>query len=147
METIDLKKEIKYIEQYIALRNSHIDLLLTNSVNKNDTLKWLEKKEIEIRGIVECNKLLGVVILYIAKGGEIAVFVKDKNRGIGKQLISIIEEIAKKNNLHFVFAWVLKDNNNAKKLFEKCGFLQEGFELKEYNGILFEGVKYTKFLY
>ncbi len=147
MKTIDLKKEIRFIEQYITLRNNYSDLLLTNPVNKNDTLKWFENKEIEISGIIEKDKLIGVVILYINKGGEVAVFVKDRNKGIGKQLISIIEEIAKKHNLNFIYAWVLKCNNNAKKLFEKCGFFKEGFEFKKYNGVLFEGIKYKKFLF
>jgi phosphinothricin acetyltransferase len=146
MKTIDLKKEIRYIEQYIALRNNYSDLLLTNPINKNDTLKWFKNKKIEIRGIIEREELIGIVILYINKGGEVTIFVKDKHRGLGKQLISIVEKIAKENNLCFIYAWVLKDNNNAKKLFEKCGFSQEGVEFKKYNEILFEGIQYKKFL-
>ncbi len=146
MRVIDLKEETGYIEQYIHLRNSHIDMLLTSPVNKDDTMKWLERRDVEIRGVVDGDVLAGVVILYLGREGEVAFFAKDKNKGMGTRLLSIIEDIARKMNLPFIWAWVLKDNKIAKHVFEKSGFLNDGVQTREHDGILYDGVKYKKLL-
>lgn len=146
MRVIDLKEETGYIEQYIHMRNSYIDMLLTSPVNKNDTVKWLQRKDVEIRGVVDGGVLVGVVILYLGREGEVAFFVKDKNKGIGSRLLSIVEDVARKMNLPFIWAWVLKDNTIAKRVFEKSGFINEGAQTRQRNGILYDGIKYKKLL-
>jgi len=146
MRVIDLKGETEYIEQYIHLRNSYVDMLLTSFVNKNDTIKWLQSKDVEIRGVVDGEVLEGVVILYLGREGEVAFFAKERNKGIGTMLLSIAEDIAASRNMPYIWAWVLKDNMIAKHVFEKSGFLNEGAQTRNHNGISYDGVKYKKLL-
>jgi ribosomal protein S18 acetylase RimI-like enzyme len=146
METIDLKKEKDFVNQYVQLRNTYAELLLTSPMNISKTKEWLKKNDIEIRALVEDDILLGVVILYQNKEGEISFFVKDPNKGIGSRLLNIIEGIARKKNLKSIWAWVLKENLIAQKVFEKKGFIKEGKSEKEYKGMVREGIKYKKYL-
>lgn len=146
METIDLKKKKNFVDQYVQLRNTHTELLLTSPMNISATKEWLEKNDIEIRALAEDNILLGVVILYQNKEGEISFFVKAPSKGIGSRLLNIIEEVARKKNLRSIWAWVLKENLIAQKVFEKKGFIREGTSEKEYKGVVREGIKYKKYL-
>jgi len=147
MEIIDFKEKEYFIEQYVHLRNSYTDLLLTSPVNIPETKECLKKtNDIEIRGIVQDNILLGVVILYLNREGEIAFFVKKQNQGMGSRLLEIIEGVAKEKNLRSIWGWVLKENLIAQRVFEKKGFIKEGRSEREYRGIINHGIKYKKFL-
>lgn len=146
MIIIDLKEKESFLEQYIHLRNGYTELLLTSYVVISDTKEWLKRSDIEIKGIAQNGILLGVVILYLSKGGEIAFFVKDKNKGIGTKLLEIIEKVAKEKTLKSIWGWVLEDNIIAQRVFEKKGFVKEEITKREYNGIIKQGVKYKKCL-
>lgn len=145
LKSVNLKKGY-FIRQYVDLRNSYRELLLTSSVNLGETRKWLKRKDIEVYGVVQDNILLGAVILYINRDGEIALFARDPDRKIGSRLIGIIEEVAREKNLRFVRGWVLKDNSIAQKVFKKNGFEEEGTSKRKYKGIVKTGVKYKKLL-
>ena len=123
MLVIDLKQHQEFLEQYIALRNRYVDVLLTSPVKLEETQKWFADKHVEIRGIVQGQSLLGVVLLYLDKGGEVAFFVREPNKGIGSQLLSIIKQIANDKGLTSIWAWVLHDNINAQKAFEKTPYV------------------------
>jgi len=145
MKIIDLKKEEFFIEQYVNLRNSYVKLLLTLPVNISETKEWLKRNDIEIRGLAQDNVLLGVVILYLSRDGEIAFFAKQVNKRIGSRLLKIIKEVAKEKKLKFIWAWVLKDNFIAQRVFEKNGFVrgeisERIYNKKEYRGIIFRRV-------
>lgn len=58
---------------------------------------------------------------------EVAFVVRDdyQNRGIGKELISYLTYLAKKNGLHGFGAQVLMDNKQMLHLFERMGFAVE----------------------
>ena len=144
MEIIDLKKEKSFIEQYVQLRNKYTELLLALPVNILDTKEWLKKNDVEIRGIVQNNVLLGVTILYLSKGGEVSFFVKDKNAGLGSKLLDIIDEIAKDKRMESVWAWVLDYNFIAQKVLEKKGYIKQGMSEREYGGTVKQGFKYKK---
>jgi len=147
MEIIDFKEKEYFIEQYVHLRNSYTDLLFTSPVNIPETKEWLKKKnDIEIRGLVQDDILLGVVILYLNREGEIAFFVKNQNKGIGGQLLHIIVEVAKKKDMKFIWGWVLKDNFIAQRVFQKNGFVKESISEREYKGIIKYGIMYKKYL-
>lgn len=146
MEIIDLKEEEYYIEQYIDLRNSYSELLLTLPVNTTGTKEWLNNDDIEIRGLVQDYILLGVVILYLNKCGEIAFFVKDQNKGMGSKLVSIIEEVAKEKKLLSVWGWALEDNFIAQRVFEKNGFAKESISERRHKGKIRLGINYKKYL-
>jgi RimJ/RimL family protein N-acetyltransferase len=144
MKVVDLKEEEDLIKQYVDLRNSYADLLLTSPVNVPETKKWLKKNEIEIRGVVEDGALLGVAILYLNRSGEIAFFTKYKNKGIGGRLLYIIKEVAARRYLKSVWAWVLNDNFIAQRVFKKNGFVKEGISEREYNNKIFSGIIFKK---
>jgi N-acetylglutamate synthase-like GNAT family acetyltransferase len=146
MDIIDLRKREDFINQYVQLRNAYAELLLTSPVNVSETREWLQKNDIEIRSLVENDVLLGVVILYLNKEGEISFFAKDLNKGIGSRLLNIVEEVAKKKNLKSIWAWVLEENLIAQKAFERGGFKKESVSEKEYKGIVRKGIQYKKYL-
>jgi RimJ/RimL family protein N-acetyltransferase len=143
---IDLKKDKKFIEQYVELRNKYTDLLLTDSVDISGTEEWLKKSNIEIRAIVEDDILHGVVILYLNRDAEVAFFAKEKSKGTGSKLLQIIEKVAKQKELPYIWAWVLEENLIAQRVFEKAGFKREGIDEREYKGLIRKGVNFRKML-
>lgn len=144
IKIIDFKKDESFIAQYVDLRNRYIELLLTNTVTVTETKEWLTNKDVEVRCVIEDNVLIGAVILYLKRKGEIAIFVKDQKRGIGTELLKVIGKVAKEKNLNSIWAWVLKDNFIAQRVFEKNGFVKEGANEREYKGIIKHGIKYKK---
>ena len=146
MKIIDLKKEEFFIEQYVNLRNSYVKLLLTLPVSISETKEWLKRNDIEIRGFVQDNLLLGVVILYLNRDSEIAFFVKYPKKGIGSKLLKIIEKVAKEKDLEFIWSWVLKDNFIAQRVFEKNGFVREKITERMHNKKEYRGITFRKTL-
>ncbi|MBI4690946.1 MAG: GNAT family N-acetyltransferase [Nitrospirae bacterium] len=144
MRYVDIKEDENIIEQYISLRNRYTELLLTLPVNIDETKEWIGRNDIEVRGIVQDGILLGAAILYLSRDGEIAFFVEDQNRGIGGSLLEMIEKVAGDKGLKSVWAWVLKDNLIAQRVFEKNGYLRENDSERNYKGILRQGIKFVK---
>lgn len=143
-KVIDLKKDESFIPQYVDLRNRYSELLLTNPIAVNETKLWLMNEDVEVRCLIEDGILTGAAILYLNKKGEISFFARDPNKGIGSRLLAIIENVGRGRNLQSVWAWVLKENVIAQKVFEKNGFIREGIIEKECRGMLREGIKYQK---
>jgi len=142
MNSVDLKKCPQLLNQYIELRNTYIDMLLTEPINKADTLLWLEKNNVELMGLEENGVLEGVVILYLEKGGEVAFFSREKNKGIGTRLLTLVEDVAKIRKLPEIHAWIRMDNPIAGHVFLKCGYSHTGkmdkiFRDKPYPGFIF----------
>lgn len=144
---VDLKKETDFIEQYVNLRNGYCDVLLTSPINVADTRVWLQRDDIEIRGIVRGRVLAGVVILFLNRKGEIAFFTKYKGAGLGSRLLKIIEAAARERGLDGVWAWVLADNGDAQKAFAKNGYRKTGESTKIYLDMEKKGVLFNKQLY
>ena len=139
---VDLKETPEFVEQYVSLRNLYCDLLLTTPVNVPETEIWFKRNDLEIRGIIRGNELIGVAILYLQRKGEIAFFVKYMRSGIGSKLLSVIETAAAERGLTEVWAWVLTENTNAQKTFLKVGYRSIGKSTKrctdaERTGVLF----------
>ena len=144
IKVIDLKKRPRFLDQYITLRNTHAEFLLTSPVTYSDTKKWLLNNHIEIRGLIQNDILLGATILYLDREGEIAFFVKQPNTGIGSNLLMIIQEVAHQKGLNSVWAWVLRDNAIARRTFEKNGFLKMEPAERIYKGAIKQGITYRK---
>lgn len=146
MREINLKEAKEFIDDYIDLRNSYADVLLTQPVWRKQTESWLKHNhEVEIRGLVDDNgSLLGIIILYLFRAGEIAICVREKHQGIGTSLLAIIERIAGEHYLDSVWAWVLNENTSARRFFEKNGFEKEANSMRNYNNKMWEGIKYRK---
>jgi len=141
---VNLKEEPDFVAQYVSLRNLYCDLLLTTPVNVPETKTWLERDDIEIRGIVRGNELIGIAILYLNRKGEIAFFAKHLHSGIGSRLLSVIETTARERGLQEVWAWVLTENTNAQKTFLKNGYRSDGESTKRYMGAEKTGVIFRK---
>ncbi len=144
LKIVDLKKDELFISQYVELRNSYADLLLTKPVEVGETKKWLARKDVEVRCSVNNGVLIGAVILYLNKENEVAFFVKDRNRGIGSQLLRAIEEVAREKKLKGVWAWVLSSNTVAQKTFMKNGYLLEQKTQRRYSDKNLEGFIFRK---
>ena len=71
VKVIDLKERRNFLQQYIDLRNQYCKVLLTSQVDLPETEDWMKGNLIEIRGMVKENILLGVVILYLHRGGKL----------------------------------------------------------------------------
>jgi ribosomal protein S18 acetylase RimI-like enzyme len=144
VRVVDLKSDRRLIEQYVALRNSYAELLLAEPVDVPGTGRWMEEKPLELRALERSGELLGAVILYLARGGEVAFFAKAKGRGIGTRLLDIIEAVAKERRLSSVWAWVREDNAIARHVFEKRGFEKEEMSEREYRGAKVSCIRYRK---
>ncbi len=144
---INLKQATDYIQPYIDLRNRYCELLLTEPINVTDTIEWLKRDDIEIRGVVRGNGLVGIVILFLNRAGEIAFFTESKGLGQGSELLSIIEGVAKEKGLREFWAWVRHDNMIAQRTFLKNGYRREEETAKQYRGQTMKGFVFRKKLF
>jgi ribosomal protein S18 acetylase RimI-like enzyme len=119
---VNLKLELDLIPQYVELRNNYTELLMTDKVGLEETLNWLKTADIEIRGMVINGVLEGVVILYLNRKNEVAIFSRCKVKGIGTKLLDVIRTTAFEKGLTEVWAWIRNDNWPATALFKKCGY-------------------------
>lgn len=141
---LNLKEHPELIPQYVELRNRYCDLLLTHTVEIPETINWVRATATEVRVIAEENCVLGVVLLYIDRGGEVAFFVRQQNRGVGTLLLRTVDVIAHQKKLQQIWAWVRDDNLVAAKVFEKCGYYESGRKERRYKEQLISGIKFTK---
>ena len=141
---INLREESEFLDQYIDLRNQNTDFLLTKPVTITETNEWIRQEGIEIRGLASSGILLGVAVLYLEKGGEIAVFTRHPNRGTGSILLKAIEEVAKAHQISPVWAWVSTNNAIAKRTFLKNGYHVEGEADKTRNHQTIKGILFKK---
>jgi len=85
-----------------------------------------------------------IKILYLDKEGEVAFFVKKRNRGLGSQLLKVIEDVAKEKRLNSLWAWVTSSNLAAQKTFAKNGYLLEGETERRFRNKIFRGFVFRK---
>lgn len=141
---VDLRKKQEYLKQYVDLRNLYVNELLTSEVTVDDTIEWLSKSDVEIYGLVEKGVLLGVILVYVEKQGEISFFVKEPGRGYGAKLLKVADEIARKRNLSFLWAWTKKENLAAIRAFEKNDYQRKKEQSRTYQGKKLIGYFYQK---
>lgn len=141
---VDLKQERGFVEQYVRLRNTYCELLATNPVNAADTDLWLDRDDIEIRGIVRGEKLAGIAILYLGRNGEVTFFAQTSGAGLGGRLLAIIETAAKTRGLREVWAWVLSHNEIARRAFLKSGYRQQEESTRQFNDKTIRGFIFRK---
>jgi len=144
METINLKTHRAYVQQYLELRNALRDMLLTRELTLEETIPWLDKTDTEIRCLVDHQEVVGVVMLYLEKNGEISFFTRYPRKGLGSELLRIIEHVAKERNVDKIWAWVLTTNQAAQAAFEKNGFTRETITTKRLGSREYSGVIFTK---
>lgn len=134
------------VEQYVAIRNSYLDLLLTGPVTVAETREWLRKARVKVLGLAAGQNLLGAAILYLDRANEIAFFVKEPGKGVGTRLLEIVVDEARRSGLDKVWAWALKRNLPAQKSFEKAGFSKAGETTRTCGGRPEQGIEYRRLL-
>lgn len=109
--------DVKWFESYMSNRGNAVRCAITE-LNKDDIL-----------GLVSL-----VSINYMNQSAEFHIMIGDKaneGRGIGTFAVKEILNHAFNNmNLQRVELTVLEDNERAKHLYEKCGFVYEGRKRK-----------------
>ena len=145
-QVLDLKTNLDLLPQYLELRNRYCSLLLTHPATFDQTRNWVRATSTEIRLIVDDGVVLGVVLLYFDRGGEVAFFSRNPARGIGTKLLQVLEKMAGEAGLATVWAWVREDNPVARRVFEKCGYVMSGSAPREYQAALVNGTTYIRYL-
>jgi hypothetical protein len=146
MREINIKKEREFVDQYLDLRNSYCSLLMTKPVQKAATLEWLSRDDIEAWGFADKSVLEGVALLYLAREGEVAIFARRIQSGMGGPLLTMIEKVASGRGLSSVCAWTRADNKTAARVFARQGYAVSGTSVKEYEGELHDGFWWVKSL-
>lgn len=144
MQILDLKSNLSYVQQYIDLRNQYITELLTQPVQFAPTIDWIRNGNVLISIMVDDAVLCGVVILYFDRNCEVSVFVRERGQGIGSALLTHLGKEAFNRGVKQLWAWVLEDNLNARKLFEKNGYSFDGSSNRIYNNMIKQGMIYKK---
>ncbi len=144
METIDLKTHRSYVQQYLDLRNALRDLLLTRQLTLEETIPWLDTTDTEIRCLVDDHIVVGVVMLYLEKNGEVSLFTKYPRKGLGSELLCIIEQVARERKIEKIWSWVLATNQAALGAIQKNGKTREAITTKRFGSREFTGVIFTK---
>ena len=114
---INLDVDVKWFESYMSNRGNAVRCAITE-LNKDDIL-----------GLVSL-----VSINYMNQSAEFHIMIGDtanQGRGIGTFAVKEMLNHAFNNmNLQRVELTVLEDNERAKHLYEKCGFVYEGRKRK-----------------
>jgi GNAT superfamily N-acetyltransferase len=93
---------------------------------------------------VEGDVLAGAVVLYLGRGGEVAFFAREQGKGVGSELLRIIEGVGAERGLRSLWAWVLRTNTPARKTFLKNGYIIEGETEKSHKGSSYWGYQLKK---
>jgi GNAT superfamily N-acetyltransferase len=144
LETVNLRERPDLVGQYVELRNSCAELLLTEPVTAEGTKEWLGGGDIVVRALVRRDVLEGAAVLYLGRNGEIAFFVRERGRGRGTRLLEIIEEEARARGEGSVWAWVREENVAARRAFMKREFVLVGERPRRHRGTTLPGVEYRK---
>ena len=119
-------------------------MLLTAPVTAAETRAWLKQDGVEVLGLTEDDQLTGAVVLYKDRDNEIAFFAKERGRGIGTELLRIVEDAGGRWGIRTFRAWVLRRNLAAQKAFEKAGFSRSGESTRTHEGKTEPGFEYRK---
>lgn len=143
---IDLKKDDLFVPQYVDLRNRYAQLLLSTPVTVAETKAWLLREAVVVKCLIENDVLVGAVVLYLNKAGEIAFFVKEPKKELGSQLLRVIERVAAEKKLGSLWAWVLTTNLAAQRTFLKNGYRLEKECPRKYDDEVLNGLIYRKMI-
>jgi GNAT superfamily N-acetyltransferase len=144
MEAVDLKLRPDLVPEYVALRNAAADWLLTAAVTVEETREWLKRDDVEVHGLAAVGVLQGAVVLYLHRGGEVAVFARQQGAGVGGQLLGVVEPVARRRGCTALWAWVRADNPLAQRVFEKNGYVRVRDEVRLFQGRQYDGVRFEK---
>lgn len=148
----DIPLKVKWINSQENNEYLHYDI----PINEENTLKWFKtlserpnRADFTILangvpagliGILDIDKINRKAELYIVLGEE-----KFKGKGISDQAIRLLLNLCTDSfNLNKIYLYTEEENRAAQKLFERCGFVQEGL-LKD--DLIYQGEKVNRFIY
>jgi RimJ/RimL family protein N-acetyltransferase len=137
-EREDLDIIVKWVNDEAVTR--HLSDALIYPISRADEMKWLESISVanprEKVFAIETKegKLIGSVglhtISWVDRKAELGILIGEKeywNRGYGTEAMGEILRIAfEKMNLNRIYLRVFDNNSRAIRVYEKCGFQQEG---------------------
>ena len=128
----------------IDYNDSIFDTFKNNYSDFNSWFNKMKEQNIDVYYTKKDNQLTSIMILKINekdslqfnKEGNIlklrSFIVKDKNKGIGKLYLNIMNEIAISNNIDYIYLTVKETNNELISFIEKNGFIKYGIYNDEY---------------
>ena len=137
---IKLRKNIIINSSNINNISSNNEIFNVLKNNYNDFNIWFDKMKsnnVNIYYIEKDNRLASVMILKIneidsqqfLEDGNIlkirTLLVDDKNKGIGKMYLSIIDDIAINNNIEYIYLTIKIDNKELINFMEKNGYKKD----------------------
>jgi diamine N-acetyltransferase len=137
-EREDLDNVIRWVNDEEITRN--LSDAFIYPVSRSDELKWLEsvalanhrEKVFAIEN--ETGELIGSIglhnINWVERKAELGILIGEKKYwGVGygyRALQALLQLAFNKMNLHRVYLRVFENNTGAIRLYQRCGFLQEG---------------------
>ena len=134
---IKLRKNIIINSSNINNISSNDNIFNVLKNNYNDFNSWFEKMKNNNTNIYyteKDNRLTSIMILkinetdsqqFLEDGNILKIrtfLVDDKNKGIGKMYLSIIDDIAIKNNIDYIYLTIKNDNKELIDFMEKNGY-------------------------
>ena len=144
---INLNKDIIINNTSINTIDYNDPIFDTFKNNYSDFNSWFNKmkeQNIDVYYTKKDNQLSSIMILKLNekdslqfnKEGNIlklrSFIVKDKNKGIGKLYLDIMNEIAISNNIDYIYLTVKETNNELISFIEKNNFVKYGIYNDEY---------------
>ena len=82
------------------------------------------------------GKVAGMLLVELKRGlvlslAYIAVYPKNQNQGVGRELLKKAEEYARSKDIHILEGLVHKDNQKSRDFHEKNGFKLFGYNLRK----------------
>ncbi len=94
------------------MKSNNIDIYYTKKDNNMTSIMILKLGETDSQQFLEDGNILKIRTL----------LVTDKNKGIGKTYMSIIDDIAISNNINYIYLTIKKDNKELFNYIEKNGY-------------------------
>ena len=109
-----------------TVSEKEIGRFIEDRLQKNESDIWLafiEEKAVGIAQAYACFTTLGLGKIYILN--DLLVEKSQRQLGIGNALIKVVVNYAKQKNAKRVDLKTAHDNHQAKKLYERFGFIQD----------------------
>jgi hypothetical protein len=126
----------RFIRQYVVLRNHNKRALHTEAVSVEGTRRWLSGHNgtiiVGFEGFcTEKKKIHGAAVL--KKNGEVTVFHDGKVRGLGRELLGLLDTVRghARPITPYLWAWTDKTNKKSRALFKRMGYKEAVYFRKD----------------
>lgn len=118
----------------VSFNEKIFDILKNNYVNFECWFNKMKANNTNIYYTMKDNNFTSVMILklgetdsqqFLEKGNILkirTILVSDKNKGIGKMYLNIVDEIASHNNIDYIYLTIKKDNKELIDFIKKHGY-------------------------